>query len=86
MVAKCANPDCHVGFRYLRGGKLFLLDIPRSARREAPKATASQRPLEYFWLCDQCSGTMQVVVTESGHVAISSRPDAGPNLPMRPAA
>ena len=28
MVVKCANPSCGVKFRYLRGGKLFLLEMP----------------------------------------------------------
>ena len=39
MIAKCANPDCNVAFRYLRGGKLFLLDIP--AGRGAKETTAA---------------------------------------------
>lgn len=80
MIAKCANPGCNAGFRYLRAGKLFLLDIPRYAQREE-----THRRLEYFWLCGQCSVTMKVVLNKSGEAAISGLLDAGPNLALRPA-
>ncbi len=80
MIAKCANPDCNVAFLYLRGGKLFLLDISRNSRHEG-----TQR-CEYFWLCDQCSATMKVVVNESGEAAIAGPLGAGPNLALRATA
>jgi hypothetical protein len=79
MIAKCANPDCNIAFRYLRGGKLFLLDIPNDSPRDATHRR------EYFWLCDQCSATMKVVVNKSGEAAISGLPGPGPNLALRPA-
>lgn len=77
MIAKCANPDCNVAFRYLRGGKLFLLDIPHDSPREGTHRR------EYFWLCDQCSATMKVVINESGEAAIAGPLGAGPNLALR---
>lgn len=79
MIAKCANPDCNVAFRYLRGGKLFLLDIPRDTGGEGT------RRREYFWLCDQCSATMKVVINERGKAAITGPLGAGPNLALRAA-
>lgn len=81
MIAKCANPDCNVAFRYLRGGKLFLLDIPRGAGCEG----IHRRRLEYFWLCDRCSATMKVVVKESGEAAIAGLPGPGASLALLPA-
>ncbi len=79
MIAKCANPDCNVSFRYLRGGKLFLLDIPQDSPREATHRR------EYFWLCGQCSATMKVVVNEGGEAAITGLLGAEPNFALRPA-
>ena len=79
MIAKCANPDCTVVFRYLRGGKLFLLDIPRDSPREGTHRR------EYFWLCDQCSATMKVVINERGEAAIAGPLGAGLNLALRAA-
>lgn len=80
MVTKCANPGCNVAFRYLRDGKLFLLDIARDSRHEG-----THQRLEYFWLCDRCSATMKVVVNERGEAIISGLVGAGPNLALRPA-
>lgn len=77
MIAKCANPDCSVGFRYLRGGKLFLLHIPHN-----PLGEGTHRR-EYFWLCDQCSARMKVVINERGEAAVVGPLGAGPNRALR---
>lgn len=70
MVTKCANPSCENPFRYLRKGKLFLLEKPpitlisvlsppeAEFRQSAPRG-------EYFWLCDECAQNM--TVTSDGH-------------------
>lgn len=79
MIAKCANPVCDADFRYLHEGKLFLLEISRNSRHEG-----TQRR-EYFWLCDQCSATMKVVINQSGEVAIAGPLAPGPNLALRAA-
>lgn len=80
MIAKCANPNCNVAFRYLRGGKLFLFDISHDSPREGTHRR------EYYWLCDQCSAAMKVVVNESGEVVIAVLPRPEQNHVLRPAA
>lgn len=72
MVAKCANPSCGASFQYLRGGKLFLVDLSRAARRANQEGGDSgKRTAEYFWLCDRCCSQMTVLVDESGQVAVA---------------
>lgn len=74
MVTKCANPSCNASFQYLRGGKLFLVDLPR-----VPSLTGrKERTAEYFWLCDQCCSELTVTVDASGQAAVAkARTEAG---------
>jgi hypothetical protein len=71
-VTKCANPACGEPFRYLRGGKLFLVDLPRSSAGPGNgSAVALQsRTAEYFWLCDLCCSRLIVVVDQNGRAAV----------------
>ena len=66
MLSKCANPKCSKTFLYLRGGKLFRLEVPvESEPGNAGNGKASfTTPLrhEYFWLCEACSRKLQVVL------------------------
>jgi hypothetical protein len=72
MVSKCANPDCSVPFRYFHTGKLFRGETASGFdRRRAMGQDAQQskplRRLEFFWLCEDCSGKMTLAFdTESG--------------------
>lgn len=72
MVTKCANPDCNNVFRYLKGGKLFLVDmppiVPTSAlsRLEAELCKKGAR-YEYFWLCEECAPRMTLTFVKNGH-------------------
>ena len=75
MVTKCANPSCGTFFRYLRGGKLFLLEMPTIVKGSVPPTAeadycnrASQG--EYFWLCEECAKIM--TITSDGTVRSSS--------------
>ena len=55
MLSKCANPACHNAFRYLREGRLFLIDSGSGSRRDRPsEGTGKGRPPEYAWLCSSC--------------------------------
>jgi hypothetical protein len=77
MVTKCANPSCGASFRYLRGGKLFLLDLHRSSSgAERGNAAVKKRAVEYFWLCDRCSSELTVTVDGDGRAAIAKAPPA----------
>jgi hypothetical protein len=68
MLSKCANPTCSTSFRYLHEGKLFKLQTKLS-RENAGDAPAQN--VEYFWLCDQCARTLEVVVRNG---VVSTRP------------
>ena len=61
MVAKCANPSCTKGFRYLRGGKLFVF-APKSPG-VAPGGDFHEQgwDTECFWLCERCALTMTII-------------------------
>jgi hypothetical protein len=69
MVRNCANPSCNASFHYLRGGKLFLVDLPQGPASE-DVAMRPHRTSEYFWLCDQCCRHMTVMVDEKGEIAV----------------
>ena len=76
MVNKCANPACGASFRYLRGGKLFLVDLPRSSPGpgNGSPVTRQGRTAEYFWLCDQCCSRLTVVVDQNGKATVGRVP------------
>lgn len=42
MVSKCANPNCHKQLMRLEGGRFFGFHT-------------SQKSIEHFWLCLDCS-------------------------------
>ncbi len=67
MLEKCANPSCNVPFRYLRGGKLYLIDLaPPRTENVDPFDRHRPRRTTYFWLCDHCATTMSVAVNGDG--------------------
>ncbi len=67
MLSKCANPTCSNTFRYLREGRLYLINsISRLDERERLSATASKsRSPEYAWLCSMCSSYMTIDIDET---------------------
>jgi len=72
MLGKCANPVCDIPFRYLRGGKLFLIDLADRRGEEHADGFDSHQPhrTSYFWLCDDCSTTMSVAMNHEGAAVI----------------
>lgn len=80
MLSKCANPVCSKTFLYLSEGKLFRLEVPVSEYAgielsgNGRAASGRRSHHEYFWLCQSCSQTFQVVC----------EPDAGVRtIPLR---
>ncbi len=72
MVTKCANPLCSASFRYLRGGKLFLVDLHRSSSgSERGGPAGGKRVVEHFWLCERCSSELTVTVDSTGQAAVA---------------
>lgn len=77
MVTKCANPSCSASFRYLRGGKLFLVDLHRFHSASEPGgAAADKRAVEHFWLCDRCSLDLTVTVDSRGRPTVAKTSSA----------
>jgi len=69
MVAKCSNPSCSTSFHYLKKGSLFRLETLPAAR---PSKFVR---VEYFWLCEQCSGAMTLRLGEEGTVMAVPLPE-----------
>ena len=75
MLGKCANPSCNVPFRYLRGGKLFLVDAAPGKPGDHVDGFDRHRPhrAKYFWLCDDCASTLSVAVSREGVAVVQPR-------------
>ena len=74
MLNKCANPACPREFLSLRNGELFEIEtecmsIP--SRETEDKARERRRHVEFYWLCDVCSGSF-VLRTEGGQVTAAA--------------
>jgi hypothetical protein len=74
MVAKCSNPSCSTSFHYLKEGSLFRLESEPAAR--PPKFIR----VEYFWLCQRCSGAMTLRLGEDGTVIAVPLPGPIPGV------
>ena len=72
MVSTCANPTCCKPFRYLRGGRLFLLEVAALEVTAEPLNAANPRKREYFWLCEQCAPTTTITTDHNGNPILSS--------------
>lgn len=59
MVAKCANPRCDHGFRYVSQGKLFLFG------RHSIEQT--------LWLCPQCASRFEIVLDGNSNPVVVPR-------------
>jgi len=54
MLAKCANPDCKMEFKYFRHGRFFEFNVGDGlGYNTLPPQKGSSR--ELFWLCYDCS-------------------------------
>ncbi len=73
MVSKWANPSCDNSFRYLRGGKLFLVEPPpfRPGGKMQFQEVSCQS--EYFWLCGPCALKLTITADGDGHTVLTSR-------------
>ena len=63
MNVQCANPECCAELKYLRGGRLYLMDRERAPKIEdAQRSVTTTAPIDpklrrYFWLCQSCAQT-----------------------------
>jgi len=76
MVTKCANPSCMNLFRYLRGGKVFLIDSPHPMLENNKNFRETSRRSEFFWLCERCSRHMSVSLDRNGNPVTAWRSTA----------
>jgi len=74
MIATCANPTCCKPFRYLRGGRLFLLEVAASNAEGSEAMGAYGRKREYFWLCERCAPTTTIKTDHQGNPVLSYAP------------
>jgi len=75
MVSKCANPRCGNSFRYLREGKLFLVEPPFVVPATGVQSAESEwgrrvGHAEYFWLCRECAKSMSISCDQKGHAVL----------------
>lgn len=71
MNMSCANKDCKAELKYLRGGRLFLMERqPNLPHMSAYDPSQPRHPVtmrRYFWLCEECSHNYAIRRwTESG--------------------
>jgi len=74
MIATCANPTCSKPFRYLRGGRLFLLEVAALDAEGRRTVGIDDRKREYFWLCERCAPTTTIKTDQHGNPVLSSAP------------
>lgn len=61
MLSKCANPACSGTFRYLHEGRMFHLIVDSEKTVAIHRAAAMER----FWLCDECSKKLTLVLSSA---------------------
>ncbi len=57
MNIQCANPDCKAELKYLRGGRLYLMERETYEKHDGgPRLVQGQVSVRrYFWLCPTCA-------------------------------
>ncbi len=80
MNMACANQDCKAELKYLRGGRLFLMErqpnLPHltSYDPSQPKRPVTMR--RYFWLCESCSQKYAIQRWTDTGIQLSPKPGA----------
>jgi hypothetical protein len=71
MVNNCANPQCNKPLVYLRDGRIFVFDVPGDIL--GPEGKRS-RHIEHYWLCGDCSPSLQLERNSTEGVKVLPRP------------
>jgi len=77
MLSHCANLQCRKPFLRLREGKLFLVEIEPTNKPGQPsfppslRARQQQRPVEHYWLCDDCAVRWTLVYDRERGIALA---------------
>ena len=64
MLSKCANPTCPTTFRYLHGGRLYVIASRETLAGHKPSCSSKSGQLEYAWLCSSCSLYLTIQIDE----------------------
>ena len=76
MSGTCANPICHTPF-YKLSGTLFVIKTPTDMELSGGKppvfAPVPHRE-QWFWLCDSCAKTLQVVYDRMHGIRVEPLP------------
>jgi len=75
MVSKCVNPECSTPLQYLREGKVYRVELQEITAAEltpflSMPAKKPAKRVEHFWLCGECSNTMEVEFDSHQHVSV----------------
>lgn len=77
MISKCANPECPKLFQYLREGQVFRVEVqdvpPATPGPFVEKSKKPIRRVEHFWLCGECSRTMNVSFDKDSHIHVVAK-------------
>ncbi len=68
MVSVCANPECREEFLYFGQGQLMA--VPRRVK------LLTESKVEFFWLCSNCAGQLNLEVALDGATNLVSRQTA----------
>jgi len=79
MLSKCLNPHCSKTFHHFGQGRLFRIDFSEAGRRNAlagkpvvSTIRSKANPIEHFWLCEDCSTTLTIELSEAGEVRLTA--------------
>lgn len=77
MGGTCANPACSTPF-YILSGKFFLIKTPTDmdvSGGKLPVFAPVPHREQYFWLCDLCAKTLQVVYDSARGIRVEPLPE-----------
>jgi hypothetical protein len=77
MGGTCANPACSTPF-YKLSGTFFLINTPADmdvSGGKLPVCAPVPHRVQYFWLCDLCAKTLQVVYDSARGIRVEPLPE-----------
>ncbi len=80
MNLSCANRECRAELKYLRGGRLFLMERqPNVPHADSYNPARPKRPVtmrRYFWLCENCTQTYTIQRWTDSGIELAAKPKA----------
>lgn len=80
MNMSCANHACKAELKYLRGGRLFLMERqPNLPHSDSYDPSRLKRPVtmrRYFWLCESCTETYTIRQWTDAGIQLAVKPKA----------